>query len=498
MTTPKRYVAIHGHFYQPPRENPYSGKVALQPSASPHHDWNARITAECYGPNARARRLDGNGHLIGEISNYEHISFNFGPTLLSWLETEAPDVYRDILAADRAGLARTHHGPAMAQAYNHMILPLANPRDRRTQVVWGKRDFVHRFGRPPVGMWLPETAVCTASLEALAAEGIAFTVLAPRQAKQVRALKKRAWTNVEGGRVDPSVGYLVKLPSRKTITVFFYDGPVSQGVAFEGLLHKGEYLAGRLAGLFRPDVERAQLVHIATDGETYGHHHRHGEMALAHAIELLQSQGIPLVSYSEFLAKHPPTHEARIVERSSWSCVHGVGRWMTDCGCSMGTPGFRQTWRAPLRHALDALRDALAADFERFAGPRLRDPWAARDAWIDVVLDPSRAAAFFDRHGVPTLTSEGRHRASLLLESQRHAMLMFTSCAWFFDELSGIEPVQVLVYAGRAVELAREATGIDHWALLAHGLRRAVSNLPAKGTGEDILLRAMEEARSSM
>ncbi|MCC6646204.1 MAG: DUF3536 domain-containing protein [Polyangiaceae bacterium] len=496
MTTPPRYVTIHGHFYQPPRENPYTGAVPLQPSASPHHDWNARVTAECYRPNARARRLDATGALLREVSNYERISFDFGPTLLSWLEVEAPDVYLDILAADRAGVASRGHGPAMAQAYNHMILPLACDRDRRTQVRWGKRDFEHRFGRAPEGMWLPETAVCTATLEALVDEGIRFTVLAPRQASHARDSPRHAWRDVGGGRIDPSRAYLVRLPSGRAIAVFFYDGPVSQGVAFEGLLHQGERLASRLSALFHGRDEAA-LVHIATDGETYGHHHAKGEMALAHALELLAAEGIAPVSYAEFLARHPPTSEARIVERSSWSCEHGVERWRSDCGCSMGTPGFRQAWRAPLRRAFDGLRDALARSFEQAAGPRLRDPWAARDAWIDVVLSPDRAADFFDVHAVPTLTHEGRRRAALLLEAQRHAMLMYTSCAWFFDDLAGLEPTQGLVYAGRAVELARAATGVDLWPVLAAGLRAAESNLPGKGNGEDLLVRAMAEAHAA-
>ncbi len=497
MSSPRRYVTIHGHFYQPPRENPYTGEVPRQPSASPHHDWNARVTAECYRPNAHARRLDPVGARLGEVSNYERISFDFGPTLLSWLEVAAPDVYRDVLAADRAGVARRGHGPAIAQAYNHMILPLANERDRRTQVRWGKRDFEHRFGRPPDGMWLPETAVCTGSLEALAAEGLRFTVLAPRQARQVREAPSGAWLEVDAGRVDPSRPYFVRLPSGRRIAVFFYDGPVSQGVAFEGLLHHGERFAARLAGLFRHADRDAELVHIATDGETYGHHHAKGEMALAHALELLDAEGVTPIGYAEYLARHPPTHEARIVERSSWSCAHGVGRWMEDCGCSAGTPGFRQAWRGPLRRALDGLRDALAALFERACAPRLRDPWAARDAWIDVVLEPSAEGDFFDEHGVPALTAEGRRRAATLLEAQRYAMLMYTSCAWFFDDLAGIEPVQVLVYAGRAAELAREATGVDLGPLLALGLREARSNVVDEGTGEDLLARAMAEARAA-
>jgi alpha-amylase/alpha-mannosidase (GH57 family) len=332
----ERYVCIHGHFYQPPRENPWLEAIELQDSAYPYHDWNERITAECYGPNAVSRILDSQDRIVRIVNNYARISFNFGPTLLSWMERKAPEVYRAVLDADVESRARYGgHGSALAQGYNHIILPLASLRDKRTQVAWGVADFVHRFGRRPEGMWLPETAVDVESLELLAEHGIEFTVLAPRQARGVRKVGDTAWTDVSGSRVDPSMAYRIPLPSGRSIAAFFYDGPISQGVAFEGLLHRGEQLAHRLLGAFAPARKHAQLAHIATDGETYGHHHRRGEMALAYALHYIETNKLAtLTNYGQFLEKFPPTYEATVFDNSSWSCVHGVERWRSDCGCS--------------------------------------------------------------------------------------------------------------------------------------------------------------------
>lgn len=495
----KRYVCIHGHFYQPPRENPWLEEIELQDSAYPFHDWNARITAECYGPNGVSRILDAEDRIARIVNNYARISFNFGPTLLSWMERHAPEVYRGVLDADVESRARFGgHGSAIAQAYNHMIMPLASERDRRTQVVWGLRDFEARFGRKAEGMWLPEAAVDAATLEVLAEHGVAFTVLAPRQARAVRALGEAAWVDVSGGRVDPSRPYRVELPSGRSIAVFFYDGPISQGVAFEGLLHRGEYLAHRLLGAFSPTRTWPQLVHIATDGETYGHHHRRGEMALAYALEYIERNELAtLTNYGEHLERFPPTHEARVYDDSSWSCAHGVERWRSDCGCSTGgRPGWNQSWRGPLRSALDWLRDELATRFEERAAHFLGSPWAARDAYIDVVLSPSDAsrAEFLRAHAKRELTAHEGRLCLRLLEMQRHAMLMFTSCGWFFDELSGIEPVQVLQYAARAVQLCRAVTGDDLEPGLLERLERARSNVPEHGDGRRIYERMVRPA----
>ncbi|MBX7080461.1 MAG: DUF3536 domain-containing protein [Nannocystaceae bacterium] len=456
----ERFICIHGHFYQPPRENPWLETIEVQESAYPFHDWNERITAECYGPNASARILDEQGYITRIVSNYARMSFNFGPTLLAWLDRNRRDVYRSIVAADALSRKRFGgHGSAMAQAYNHSILPLATRRDKRTQIRWGLRDFEARFGRRAEGIWLPETAVDLESLELLADEGVRFTLLAPHQAAATRSVgdADAPWHDVGGARVDPKRAYRVELGGGRSIAVFFYDGPVSQAIAFERLLQSGDGFATRLRGAF-DGRHGPQLVHVATDGETYGHHHRYGDMALAYALHTLeQSPEVRLTNYGEFLALHPPEHEARIVERSSWSCAHGIERWRSDCGCnSGGHPGWSQRWRGPLREALDWLAARLAEVYERAASPLLRDPWAARDAYIDTILDRGHDAVerLLHRHAVGPLGAAERTRVLELLELQRHALLMYTSCGWFFDEVSGIETVQIIRYAARATQLA--------------------------------------------
>jgi len=487
----ERYICIHGHFYQPPRENPWLEAIERQDSAYPYHDWNERITAECYGPNARARILDDADRIVDIVNNYSRISYNFGPTLLSWLAEQADGVYQAVIEADAQSAERfSGHGSAMAQAYNHLILPLANARDKRTQVHWGIRDFERRFGRRPEGMWLAETAVDTETLEVLAEAGIAFTVLAPSQASRVRPLGGRNWRDVSGGRIDPSRAYQAKLSSGRGIALFFYDGPISRAVAFEGLLRRGEYLAERLAGAFSDARDWPQLVHIATDGETYGHHHRHGEMGLAYALHHIESQGLArLTNYGEYLEKHPPTQQVEIHEKTAWSCVHGVGRWWTDCGCnSGGHPEWNQAWRTPLRNALDWLREELSPRFEQAGGELLRDPWAARDAYIDVILDrgPQSRRRFLEEQRARELSEPEQVRVFQLMELQRHAQLMYTSCGWFFDELSGIETVQVIEYAGAALHLASQLFGNHLGAGFSHRLSEAHSNLPEHKDGGTI------------
>jgi alpha-amylase/alpha-mannosidase (GH57 family) len=493
-----RFICIHGHYYQPPRENPWTGEIEEQASAHPYHDWNERITAECYAPNGAARILGPDGHHDRITNNYARTSFNFGPTLLSWIETSAPETYAAILAGERESRARFGgHGSALAQVYNHMIMPLANARDQRTQVTWGMRDFEHRFGRAAEGMWLPETAVDIASLEALTEQGVRFTVLAPRQASRVRRASGGSWRDVSGGRIDPTRAYEQRLPSGRRIAIFFYDGPISQAVAFEDLLRDGNAFADRLMGAFNGSRSQPQLVHIATDGETYGHHHRHGEMALAFALERLERDGdAKLTNYGAFLERHPPTHIVEIVENSSWSCEHGVERWRSDCGCATREhPEWRQAWRAPMRHALDWLRDELAPRYEREASVLLHHPWAARDAYIDVMLDrsPESVARFFEAHAAREPSDGDRDRALALLEMQRYAMLMYASCAWFFDDLAGIETRQVLQYAARAIELARETVAFDAEPRLLDLLGDAWSNVSDAGNGADIYRSALGE-----
>ncbi|MBE0569121.1 MAG: DUF3536 domain-containing protein [Deltaproteobacteria bacterium] len=485
----ERYACIHCHFYQPPRENPWLEAIELQDSAYPFHDWNERISAECYAANAYSRILAGDGRIERIVNNYSRISFNFGPTLLSWMQEKSPETYRAVLEGDKESrTAFSGHGSALAQGYNHIILPLANDRDKATQVRWGIRDFTHRFGRAPEGMWLPETAADLNTLEALAREGIRFTILAPRQAAKVRKKGDRNWRDVSNGRIDPTIPYELRLPSGRKICIFFYDGPISQGVAFEGLLDSGEYLSNRLLGAFsdqRPWPQ--QLVHIATDGETYGHHHRHGEMALTHALRLLDANPeVRITNYGEFLEKSPPAHDVRIFDNSSWSCVHGVERWKSDCGCnSGGRPGWNQGWRGPLREALDWLRDAVAPRFEEEGRKIFKDPWAAREDYISVILDRSDASVdgFFERNAAGEPGPEQKIRGLQLMEIQRQAMLMYTSCGWFFDEISGIETVQVLQYAGRVIQLGREIFGDSIESGFLERLERAAGNVPEHGNG---------------
>jgi alpha-amylase/alpha-mannosidase (GH57 family) len=489
-----KYICIHQHCYQPPRENPWLETIEMQESAYPYHDWNERINAECYAPNTASRILDSR-HLITKIvNNYSHTSFNFGPTLLSWAEAEAPEAYRAIIDADRASQQRfSGHGSALAQAYNHMILPLANRRDKYTQIYWGIVDFRLRFARKPEGMWLPETAVDLETLEIMSELGIKFTILSPYQAHRTREIGAEGWRNVSGGRIDPTRAYVQNLPGGGSICIFFYDGPVSQAVAFERLLDSGERFANRLMTAFSDSRDWDQLVHIATDGETYGHHHRYGEMALSYALEHIQEKGLAqITNYGEYLSKHPPTHEVQIHENTAWSCVHGVGRWNSDCGCNSGrNPGWNQQWRKPLREALDWLRDHVTPLYAQHAGTLVHDPWKARDQYIRVILDrsPHNRERFLSEHALRHLTSGEEVRLWKLLELMRHAMLMYTSCGWFFDDLSGIETVQVIQYAGRVVQLAEELFGTPIEGAFLEGLSAARSNLPDQGDGASIYRR---------
>jgi len=487
-----RFVCVHGHFYQPPRENPWLEAIELQDSAYPYHDWNDRITAECYAPNATSRILDETGRIVRLENNYSKISFNFGPTLLSWMKDNTPDSYDAIIQADKKSQERfSGHGSALAQPYNHIIMPLANQRDKLTQVIWGKRDYQHRFGREPRGMWLPEAAVDIETLEILAEHGILFTVLAPGQARSVRRIGDEGeWQDVSEAKIDPTMAYNLALPSGRSISLFFYDGPIARAVAFEGLLNNGEAFAKRLLEGFSEERSWAQMVHIATDGESYGHHHKNGDMALAYALNYIESNNLArLTNYEEYLEKFPPTHEVQIFEDSSWSCIHGIERWRTDCGCnSGGHPGWNQAWRGPLRNALDRLRDACAQSFHSITETLLKDPWAARNDYIDIVLDrsPESIQEYLDRHATKPLDETDKIRLLKLMELQRHAMLMYTSCGWFFDELSGIETVQVLQYAGRVVQLAQELIGGNFESEFLEALEAARSNIPEHRDGRNI------------
>jgi alpha-amylase/alpha-mannosidase (GH57 family) len=540
-----RFVCIHGHFYQPPRENPWLETVEAQDSAAPYHDWNDRITAECYAPNGASRITNKQNEIIRIMNNYARMSFNFGPTLLSWLQEKAPRTYRMIVDADKFSAQRySGHGSAIAQVYNHMIMPLASRRDALTQIRWGITDFESRFGQKPEGMWLAETAANRSVLDLMAQEGIKFTILAPAQCARVRKIAPESssvpakssspsdsplsssepslsssrstaegstslsstpspseipWTQTPNANVDPTHPYLINLDEGRTIAVFFYDGPSSRAIAFEGLLNSGENFGSRLLAGFHPtspgDPEVAQISHVATDGESYGHHHKHGEMALSYAMHWIEEgKQAKLTNYGEFLEKFPPKWEAEVAEDTSWSCAHGVERWRSNCGCNGGKPGWNQEWRAPLRESLDYLRDTTAPLAEQLSAGILKDLWTARDAYIHVVLDRSPASIirFFADHAARHLSETERTTALELMELERHAQLMYTSCGWFFDEVSGIETIQIIAYAGRVLQLAAKLFGEPGIALEAKFLEilaRAKSNVPEMGDGAEVYRR---------
>ena len=487
----RRLLCLHGHFYQPPRENPWIDEIEVQDSAGDFHDWNARITVECYAPNGAARLKSGQDRIVDIVNNYDHLSFNFGPTLFAWLERHRPDVYQRILAADQLALTRTGHGNAIAQGYGHSILPLDSPRDRLTQIRWGVADFRRRFGRAPEGFWLPECAADTPTLEALAGEGIRFTVLSPWQARRVKP-PGGDWQDAAGARFDPTRPYRVRAGGRELV-VFFYDGHIARDLAFGETLASGERLVSRLEGGFDARRGHDEVLVVALDGETLGHHRKGGDEGLAAGLRQLErTSGIEVVGLAQALASVPVEWEAEIFEGSSWSCAHGIERWRSNCGCEVGgRPGWSQAWRGPLREALAGLRDEVAALYEREAAVLLTDPWGARDRYAEVVLDPARREAdrFLVREAGRPLSRDERVKALRLLELQRHALLMFTSCGWFFAEISGIETAQVLKYAARALQLAGElgATGLAERFEVA--LKRAPSNVPEIGDGAEVWRR---------
>ncbi len=512
------YVTIHGHFYQPPRENPYLDAIERQPSAAPFHDWNERIHHECYRPNAFARILNEQGDVLGIVNNYEFLSFNIGPTLMNWLERHDVETYQRILDADRKSCARLNgHGNAIAQAYNHIILPLANDRDKLTQIRWGKADFHSRFGRDPEGMWLAETAVDYATLEALVSEGIKFIVLAPSQAQRCRSLSMHdqpasEWLEVGGGQIDPTRPYRCFLkhedahPTPHTlhptpfIDIFFYDGPISRDMGFDSALSSSHHLAGRLGQAVRGDQRPSQLISVATDGETFGHHKGGTEKCLAYAFAYeFPDRGWTVTNFAHYLSLHTPTWEVELKPVTAWSCSHGVDRWQDDCGCGGGGL-WNQQWRRPLRDALDWLRDQLINVYEAAGKKLFSDPWLARDEYIQVVRDRSLTSldGFLSRHQTHKFTASERVDALHLLEMQRHALLMYTSCGWFFEELSRPEGVQLLRYAVRALELAGEVTGIQLEKAFVRRLALAPSNVECFKHGAEVYDQLVRTAQISM
>ena len=487
------FLTIHGHFYQPPRENPWLEAIELQDSAQPFHDWNERINKECYNPNSVSKVVDSRNRILDVVNNYEYISFNFGPTLLSWMEKFAPHTYERIIKADIESRAEHNgHGNAIAQVYNHIIMPLANERDKETQIKWGISDFEYRFGRKPEGIWLAETAVDDDTLRICEANGIKFIILSPYQAARIRKEGSNDWQDVSWGNIDParSYRYYIKSAPGKYMDLFFYDGAISQSVAFDELLKDGNKFIKRLKEGISDIRDYPQLIHIATDGESYGHHTKFGDMALAYVLKVrAESEGFTITNYGEYLEKYRSDYEVDIKQASSWSCFHGVGRWKEDCGCSTGGhPGWNQKWRKPLRDALDYLRNELVKIFEKEGVNYFEDVWAVRNKYISVILDRSRinVEKFQHENFLPNLSEEDRVRAMELLEIQRQAMLMYTSCGWFFSEISGIETVQIMKYAARAMQLAAKFSKKNLEKRFLEILSEAKSNLPEHGNGQQI------------
>jgi alpha-amylase/alpha-mannosidase (GH57 family) len=499
-------VTVHGHFYQPPRENPYLDTIERQPSAHPFHDWNERIYYECYRPNVFARILNDRGEVVGIVNNFEYMSFNIGPTLMSWLKLYDREVYEGIIAADRQSAKRLNgHGNAIAQVYNHIIMPLANERDKYTQIRWGKADFRSHFGRDPEGMWLAETAVDYATLEALVNEGIQFIVLAPSQAERCRAIPNEKesdpqWHEVGGGQIDPTRPYRCFLPDGRSIDLFFYDGPISRDMGFNDVLGSSDVFVGRLGLAVRGDHRPAQLISVATDGETFGHHKYGTEKCLAYAFaQAMPNRGWTVTNFAHYLSCNPPTWEVILKPVTAWSCSHGVDRWQDDCGCGSGGDDWHLRWRKPLRDTLNWLRDRLAEIYDRAGREFFSDPWLARDEYIQIVRDrsPENLIQFLYRHQARQLSPTEQIDALRLLEMQRHALLMFTSCGWFFEEISRPEGVQILRYAARAIELAGDVAGVQLENEFRHRLGAAPSNVETFGNGSAIYDRLVTTAKVS-
>ena len=498
-------ICIHGHFYQPPRENPWTGEIELQDSAKPYHDWNERIYDECYKANAEAEILNDKGKAVSVVNNYEMLNFNFGPTLLAWIRTKHPETYKKIIEADRKSIdLHSGHGNAIAMCYNHMIMPLANLNDKITQVKWGVADFRFHFGRVPEGIWLPETACNDETIEVLISEGIKYIILDTSQAAYTRKLGEENWSDVNDNSIDPKMPYrrFSELNRKMYIDIFFYDGPVSKSVAFDDVLASSQNLLNKIFSASDEKSRSQQLISVATDGETFGHHKKHAERTLAFFMKSLVPQNrLKVVNFGEYLAEHQPVFEVRIKpgdngEGTSWSCVHGVKRWKEDCGCG-GGGGWIQQWRKPLRESMDWLRDQMIIIYENIGSIFFNEVWKARNNYIGLLLEPSskNRDKFFKENAVRAFDENEIQIAIKLLEMQRYSMLMYTSCGWFFSEISGLETVKILEYASRAMELVRDVTGIELEEEFKNRLAAAKSNIPKYKTGKGVYMKLVKPHR---
>jgi len=501
------YICLHGHFYQPPRENPWTGEIELQDSAKPFHDWNERIYIECYKPNSEAEIIDDHGTVVDRVNNYEILNFNIGPTLLAWIRNKHPETYNKIIEADKTSISSHNgHGNAIAMCYSHMIMPLANLNDKITQVKWGLADFKNHFGRDSEGIWLPETAVNDETVEVLINEGVKYIILDTSQALKTRKIGEDKWTDVSNNTINPKRPYrrFSKIDKDKFIDIFFYDGPVSKSVAFDDVLTSSQNLLSKIFQAADKTVKAEQLIGIATDGETFGHHKRFAERTLAYFMKALVPQNnIKIVNFGEYLSLHQPEYEVTINlgpygEGTSWSCSHGVRRWKDNCGDG-GGGGWNQKWRKPLRESLDWLRNNLIIIFESMGKEYFKDVWKARNEYIYLLLDNSNdnIHTFMTANAQKQL-SEAEIKTSLtLLEMQKYAMLMYTSDGWFFSEISGIETVKILEYASRAMELAKELANISFEEEFLKRLSQAKSNLAEYKNGKGVYEKLVKTAHYS-
>ena len=501
MNKDKIFFCIHGHFYQPPRENPLTDEIDIEYGAAPFHDWNEKIFSECYLPNSEAGIFNDEHIKLREINNYGYINFNFGPTLISWIKKNHPATYFKLVEADRSSFEKHNgHGNAIAQVYNHIIMPLANDHDKITQIKWGIADFRSHFNRTPEGMWLAETACNQNTIEALITCGIKYIILDQSQADSVKDLQGNKWIDVSDGQINPKYAYkcFSELDSSRSIDIIFYDGPLSKAAAFEDITRTGETFLKSVEQSINRNYPEGQLVCLATDGETFGHHKKFSDRTLAYFLtELAEKSGLYVCNLGEYLELYPPQMAVKIKagennEGTSWSCRHGVKRWKEDCGDSTGgETGWKQQWRKPLRNAMNDLRDNLCSSFEEKGSEIFNDVWDARNDYIDIILDGSeiKRLNFFKKHLKKEVTDSNYKTALKLLEIQKYSLLMFTSCAWFFSEISGIETVQILKYANVAMELHRQLTGENLKEEFVNTLSKAKSNLKKYKNGGDVFAK---------
>jgi hypothetical protein len=496
----RSYIIIHGHFYQPPRENPWTGVIPLQPSASPFSNWNERISAECYRANSASRYLNQYGNITKIVNNYEWLSFNFGATLMSWIKDFEPLVYKRIIEADKESCKRNNgHGNAIAQIYNHIIEPLASAEDAETQIIWGIEDFKLHFGRHPEGMWLSETAINNSTADLLIKHDIKYVILSPWQAEKILT-QSGTWKDINNPEEVCDRPFLLKRPEGD-LTIFFYDNILAQGISFGHYLRDADNVYHKLKNISK---DGRKLIHTATDGEVYGHHEPYGDMCFAALTEkIAKDKNLEFTNYGYYLEQNPASEQVQLRhgedgKGSSWSCFHGVSRWYKDCGCSTGgQEGWNQEWRTPLRSAFNSLSANLRYIYHKeIKNFSTIHPDEIRNSYIDVLTGKSTRKEFYTKFADKKKQISQPEFSIFfnLLESQKYSMFMYTSCGWFFAELSGIEPVQNICYAIKAIEeCSNVASSIELYTNLLQNLSKAKSNI--SGNGRTIAEKAISDYR---